>query len=461
MFSDKTYSLRRNALKEKIKSGIILFLGNDESPINYSGNTYPFRQDSSFLYYFGLDEPGLVGVIDVDEDKEILFGDDVSLEDTVWTGPMPKLAAKRTLIGVENSQPKRNLHDYIKRAILLKKKIHFLPQYRAENIIRLSSLIGHPNSLVNKNVSVDLIKAVVSQREIKSKEEVAEIEFAINISQQMYKIAMKKIKPGLYEREIVGLLEGIARSYGSGISFPMIFSVHGEILHNHYYGNKMKDGDMVVVDSGAESLMHYASDITRTIPVGGKFTKKQKDIYNIVLLAHNEAVANIKAGIKYKYVHLLAAKVIAKGLKELGLMKGNIDEAVEVGAHALFFPHGLGHMLGLDVHDMEGLGEDYVGYNNLIHRGKQFGLAYLRLAKELQSGFVLTVEPGIYFIPELINIWKAEKKFTNFINYNVIEKYLDFGGIRLENDVLVENDGCRILGKKIPLTVKEVEDARK
>ncbi|MBN1638248.1 MAG: aminopeptidase P family protein [Ignavibacteriales bacterium] len=459
MFSSKIYISRRNILKSKIKSGIILFLGNDESPINYSGNTYQFRQDSSFLYYFGLDEPGLVGVIDVDENKEILFGDDVSLEDTVWTGPMPKLLEKRTLVGVENSQPKKNLHDYIKRAILLKKKIHFLPQYRAENVIKLSSIIGHPNSLVNKNTSVELIKAVVSQREIKTKEEIAEIEKAVNISHQMYKVAMKKIKPGLYEKEIVGIMEGLASSKGSGISFPMIFSIHGEILHNHYHGNIMKEKDIVVVDSGAESLMHYASDITRTIPVGGKFTKKQKDIYNIVLAAHNEAISNIKPGIKYKYIHLLAAKVIAKGLKEIGLMKGSIDEAVEQGAHALFFPHGLGHMLGLDVHDMEGLGEDYVGYNNLISRSKQFGLAYLRLAKELQPGFVLTVEPGIYFIPDLIKIWKEEKKFTNNINYNEVEKYLDFGGIRLENDVVVEEKGYRILGKKIPITVKEVEEA--
>ena len=312
---------------------------------------------------------------------------------------------------------------------------------------------------INNFTSPKLTKAVIEQRSVKSKEEVGEIEYALDIAFEMQTYAMRFTRPDIYERDIAGAIEGIALSMGKGLSFSSIFSVHGETLHNHSYENIMKKGQLVVNDSGAESLLHYASDITRTFPVDGKFTSKQKEIYEIVLKAQMDSIKAIKPGKKYKDIHLLAAKVIVKGLKEVGLMKGDVNQAVKEGAHALFFPHGLGHMMGLDVHDLEGLGENLVGYNKKITRSDQFGLAYLRLAKELEPGFVLTVEPGIYFIPQLIDMWKAENKFSQFINYNKLEEYRHFGGIRIEDDVLVEKTGNRVLGRKeIPKKITDVEE---
>ena len=459
MFDKEIYIERRELLKGKIKNGVLLFLGNDESPMNYAGNTYRFRQDSSFLYFWGLNSTPLAAIINIDKDEEIIFGNDRSIDDIVWMGKEESILDRANKVGVNKVKPFSTIAKEIKKLKKKGIKIHYLPQYRQTNIIMLEELLGIHHSKINSKVSKNFIKAVVEQRSIKNEEEIAEIEKALETSYIMNTTAMRMIKPGMIEREVYGVLEGITLSKGAGVSFPIIFSVRGEILHNHSHENVMKKGQLAVLDSGAETMMGYASDITRAIPVSGKFTKKQKDIYNIVLNAQLTAIDLMKPGVKFKDVHLAAAKVITKGLKELGLMKGNVEDAVDKGAHALFFPHGLGHMMGLDVHDMENLGENYVGYNRTTKRSNQFGLAYLRLAKELKPGFVVTVEPGIYFIPQLISNWKKEKKHAKFINYKKVQEYSDFGGIRIEDDVLVTENGRRVLGKPIPKTVKEVEAA--
>jgi len=457
MFSTKTYRDRRNGLKEKVESGVILLPGNNDAPMNYPANTYHFRQDSSFLYYFGIDEPGLTGIIDIDNDEEIIFGDDVAIEDIIWTGPLPKLAGKAEKAGVAKTKPSSELKDTILGFIKNDRDIHYLPQYRAETVLRIEDLTGIEHSSVNNSSSEKLAKAVISQRSVKTEEEIKEIEKALDISYQMYTAAMSLIRPGIYEHQVCGKVHGVVLANNSHLSFPFIFSVHGETLHNHSYNNIMEKGDLVLMDSGAESPLHYASDITRTMPVSGKFTGRQKDIYNIVLKAQLDAIEMMKPGVLNRDCHLRAAKTIAENLKELGLMKGDPDEAVAAGAHALFLPHGLGHMMGLDVHDMEGLNEDLVGYDENVRRSKQFGLSALRLGRKLQQGFVLTAEPGIYFIPELIDRWREENKLEEFINYDEVEKYRGFGGIRIEDDVLITGGGHRILGEPIAKTIEDVE----
>ncbi len=457
MFDKTVYIERRKLLKKQVKSGVILILGNVESPMNYPANTYPFRQDSNFLYFFGLDIPGFAGVIDVEEDKDYLYGDDFSIDDVIWMGPQPTVKELATGVGVSHTGALAQLAEKLKDTVSKKRKVHFTPPYRAENAIQLEKLLDIPINSIKENASVDLIKAVVEQRSIKSAAEVQEIENALDISYEMYAIVMGMTKPGIYEREIVGKIEGALGSHGAYASFPIILSVHGETLHNHHHGNLLKQNNLLVTDSGAESPGHYASDITRTFPVGGRFTPEQKDIYQVVLNSQLAAIDSVKPGKPHKEVHLLTAAVIAQGLKDMGLMKGDIAAAVKEGAHALFFPHGLGHMLGLDVHDMEDLGENYVGYDETVERSKQFGLAYLRLAKALKPGYVVTSEPGIYFIPVLIDQWKAEKKFEQFIDYAKVDKFKGLGGIRIEDDVLVTDKGHRVLGKPIPKTVDEIE----
>jgi Xaa-Pro aminopeptidase len=457
MFDSKIYIQRRKRLQEQIKTGLILFIGNEESPMNYPSNTYNFRQDSSFLYFFGLDFPLLAAVVDVDENKEIVFGNDVGIEDIIWMGYQPSIKERATKAGVKETMPLNKLEETVKSAQQKGKKVHYLPPYRPETRLKIAYLLGLQPDSVKGSASEELIKAVVAQRSVKMKEEVEEMEKAHIITNEMHRMAMKMAKSGVYEREIVGKMEGIAFSHGFNLAFPIILTINGQIFHNQDRGNRLKKGRLLVNDSGAESALHYASDITRTIPVCGSFSQKQKEVYEIVLGAQETAIQSISPGIKYRDIHLKVARYIASGLKELGLMKGDVDEAVKQGAHALFFPHGLGHMLGLDVHDMENLGEDYVGYDDKTKRSEQFGLAYLRMAKELQPGFVMTVEPGIYFIPALIDKWRAEKKLTQFINYEQVEKYKDFSGIRIEDNVLVTEKGHRVLGKPIPKKVKDVE----
>lgn len=457
MFEPKIYINRRRELKKQIGSGLILFLGNNEAPMNYTDNGYRFRQDSTFLYYFGLDFPDLAAIIDVDENKETIFGNDFTIDDIVWMGPQPTIKARAAKSGIKLTATLDDLYTVCSTAVKQGRKVHFIPQYRQDNILTIHKLLGVAPKRVNDYASTKLIKAIAEQRYIKSKEEIAEIEKAIGVSYEMQTSAMRFAKPGMYEREIAGFMEGLALSLGNGLAFPTIFSRHGETLHNHYHGNKLQEGDLVVNDSGAETAMHYAGDITRTFPVSGKFTPQQKAIYEIVLISQLTAISEIKPGRNYKDVHLKTATVIAEGLKALAFMKGNVKAAVEAGAHALFFPHGLGHLMGLDVHDMENFGENNIGYDEKNKRSTQFGLKYLRFSRPLVPGIVLTVEPGIYFIPQLIDKWQSEKKFTEFINYKRVNQFRSFGGIRIEDDIVVTKNGCRVLGKPIPKAVEDVE----
>lgn len=458
MFNASVYTDRRNRLKSEVQSGIILILGNPEASYNYPANTYHFRQDSNFLYFFGLDHPDLAGVIDVDNNEDFIFGNDVDLDDIIWMGPQPFLKDRATEVGIKNTQPLNKLLDFIKVAMSKGRKIHFTSPYRGKTYLQLEGLLGIPSSEIKNKASVELIKGIVKLRSIKDKFEIAEIEKAVDIAYEMHTTSMRMAMPGRIEREIAGTIEGISLAKGGPVSFPIILSVNGETLHNHYHGNVLETGRMMVTDAGAETTMHYSSDITRTVPVGGKFNQRQKDIYEIVLAANMKTIEATKPGISNKELHLLAAKTIFLGLKDLGLMKGNTDDAVKEGAHAMFFPHGLGHMLGLDVHDLEGMGENYVGYDDEIKRSTQFGTAFLRLGRRHQPGFVFTIEPGIYFIPALIDKWKREGQYNDFINFDKVESYKDFGGIRIEDDILVTETGYKVLGKPIPKTVAEIEE---
>lgn len=460
MFSKETYIQRRNRLRKEVGEGIIFIIGNNEVGMNYKANTYRFRQDSNFLYFFGLDQPGLAAVMDIDENEDIIFGDELTMEDIVWTGPMPTIAGQAASVGVAKTLPFSQLGDFFKKALDKKRPVHFTPPYRHDNMILLSELLGIPIGQLKEKASVSLIRAIIAQRAHKSDEEVAEMEKAVNISGAMHVAVMKAAAAGKKEAELAGIAQGIATGMGGDIAYGIILSVNGQILHNHYYGNTLKSGQLLLGDHGAETSMHYAGDLTRTCPVDKKFTARQKDIYNIVLGAEVSAIESLKPGLTYMEVHLAAARRMAEGLKSLGLMKGDMAEAVEKGAHALFFPHGLGHMIGLDVHDMEDLGEEYVGYSEEVQRSKHFGTAYLRLARALEPGFVLTVEPGIYFIPELIDQWRAEGLHTEFINFDKLDDWRNFGGIRIEDNVLITENGHHILGKPVPKTVEEVEALR-
>ncbi len=458
MFETATYVNRRKKLTQSIESGLILIMGNVDVPMNYPANTYRFRQDSNFLYLFGIDHQQMAAIIDAESGHEYLFGNDVSLESIIWMGPQPLVKDKAERVGVGNSAPFGQLSEHIKKARNQGRKIHFLPPYRAENKILMSELLDIPIGELKAQASAELIKSVVALREIKDLNEIKEIEKAIDTAYLMHTTAMNMAKPGTREQTIAGTVEGIAISGGGSLSFPLILSRRGETLHNHDHGNILEKGDLLLVDGGCETSMRYCSDHTRTIPVGGKFTKKQREIYEIVLEANKKAIEAIKPGVTFKSIHILAINIIGEGLKKLGLMKGNIAEAAEKAATALFMPHGLGHMLGLDVHDMEDLGENLVGYDDEVKRSDLFGTAYLRLGKRLKPGFVLTVEPGIYFIPALIEKWEKEKKFEEYINYDKAREYIGFGGIRIEDDVLVTEAAYRVLGKPIPKTVAEIED---
>ena len=454
MFSANTYQNRRKILSETVEDGLILLPGNNPVPMNYPSNHLRFRQDSNFLYYCGLDSPNLNMVIDTYTGESTLFGDDLSVKDIVWEGKRTSIKDMVDLAGIDHFRPNKDLSTFLNKP---KQPIHFLPLYRADQKTFINSILNGQKNDASKN----FIRAVIRQRSIKSEEEIIEIEEGLVITAEMHKLAMMLTRPGTKEQTVVGQIEGFALSYGRRMAYPVIFSVQGEILHNNDYYNTMKTGQLVLNDSGAESQLHYASDITRTFPVDGQFNNRQKSIYNIVYEMQTEAFKYCEPGKSYKDAHLKAASIAVEGLKARGLMKGNVKDAVDAGAHALFFPHGLGHMLGLDVHDMEGLGEDLVGYDDEKDRSDQFGLAYLRLAKKLEPGFVLTVEPGIYFIPHLIDQWKADKKHINFINYDALEDYRNFGGIRIEDNIVITKDGYRILGPPIPKTIEEIENLMK
>ncbi|MDR2010074.1 MAG: aminopeptidase P family protein [Bacteroidales bacterium] len=459
MFNPEVYKERRDKLKKSLGSGIYLFLGNNETPMNYPANCYHFRQDSNFLYFFGLDIAGMAAIIDIEDNKEIIFANDVDMDDIIWMGPQPSVKELAEKCLIFESYPFAKLNDYLQNAIKKGRKIHFLPPYKHDNIIYLNSVLGIPFTKMKEEASVEFIKAIVEIRSVKEEREIEEIERACHIGFLMHTASMRMVKPGMVEREISGIMEGISLTYGSVPSFPIILTKNGQTLHNNYHGNVLEKGDLMLQDAGAQTAMYYASDNTRTLPVGGKFSQKQKEIYEIVLQTINGSIPLIKPGITYMDVHLSACEILANGLKNLGIMKGDIKEAVRLGAHAMFMPHGLGHMMGLDVHDMEDLGQIYVGYDENTRPSNIFGTSSLRMGRELKEGYVITNEPGIYFIPELIDIWKKEKKFENFINYQKVEEYRYFGGIRLEDDILITKNSSRILGKtRIPITIEEIED---
>ena len=460
MLKKEIYVNRRNELKKTLKSGIVLLLGSDYSPIETFESHYPFRQNSVFAYYTGINKtPSVSLIIDIDNNREIIFADDYSLEDQIWTGPLAPFSETSEKTGIKCVKSTSELKNEVDKLALSARSIHYPPTCRSETLIKLGDLLNITASKVNSEASQELINAVVSQREIKSTEEIEEIEEALNISHELYLTLLSLIKPGLSEKELHGVIFSVLAANGSAPAFSSILTRDGHILHNLSNENILKENDLLLIDSGAVSQEGLCSDITRTFPVSGTFTDKQKSISNIVLDAQLTAIDAIKPGILFRDIHFKTCEVIAGGLKNVGIMKGSTKNAVEAGAHALFMPHGLGHMIGMDVHDMEVLGEDNVGYNSEIKRSTQFGLSALRLARKLKENHVVTVEPGIYFIPGLINKWKAENKFTDFINYDKLDEYMDFGGIRTEDDVLVTADGSRVLGASIPKTVEEIETA--
>ena len=461
MFSKETYVNRRAELKKLVKSGIIILFGNNESPANFPANGYyPFRQDSTFLYYFGPKRDGLVGVIDVDNDKELLIGNDIDIDDIVWYGSVDSVHDMAEHAGVKESAPMKQLQVICDNAMKEKRKIHFLPPYRHDTMIQIFDLLGIHPSKQREAASVELIKAVVKMRSTKEQQEIEEIERACAIGYKMHTTAMRVTKPGVTEKYVGGQVNGIANSYGAMVSFPTIFSQHGEIMHGNPSMAVLESGRLALCDCGGETMEHYCSDNTRTFPVNGKFTQRQLEIYSIVEDCHDLALKISKPGVKYFDVHMDVCRLMTDRLKELGLMMGDTEEAVRAGAHAMFLPHGLGHMMGMDVHDMEGLGQTYVGFDDETRPNlEQFGTNCLRMGRRLEEGFVVTDEPGIYFIPALIDEWRAKGLHKDFINYEKLETYKDFGGIRIEDDILITSDGCRFLGEeRIPYHPKDVED---
>lgn len=456
MFPKEIYIQRREKLRKSVGKGLILLLGNDESPMNYYDNGYHFRQDSSFLYFFGLNLPFLAATLDCDSGDDKIFGNDLTIEDFVWMGPQPTIANQSLQVGITQSGNLAALMALLDDAKSKNRKIHFLPPYRSENKIKLFEWLGILPDESKTKASLELILGIVNQRNYKSAGEILEIHKACDVSVDMHTLSMRMAKPSVSEATIAAAIHEVALASGGQIAFPIIATINGQTLHNHYHGNILKDGDLFLVDAGAETSMGYAGDLSSTTPVNGKFTSRQKDIYSICLDSHNTSISMLKPGIPFKDVYFESVKVIIRGLKDLGLMKGNVDDAVANGAHALFFPCGLGHMMGLDVHDMEDLGEVYVGYGG-EPKSTQFGLKSLRLGRKLEPGFVLTIEPGIYFIPELIDQWRAKNHNAEYINYDKVEQYKTFSGLRNEENFLITDDGCELLGKPKPKRIADVE----
>jgi len=460
MFSKATYAGRRSHLKKQIDEGLLLFLGNEESGMNYTDNTYHFRQDSTFLYYFGLDKAGLAALIDVESGEEWIVGEEITVDDAIWAGPQPNLSEQAGRVGIAKTLSKSAFETKLKACLQAGQKVHFLPPYRPEHTFKIHYLTGLSLAEIPHKTSQVFIQAVINQRSYKTEEEIMELHSAVNISGQMHLNAIRATQAGKYEYEIAGIVHGTARSGGGDLAYPIILSMDGQTLHNHYHGNRLVGGRLVLGDFGAETATHYAGDITRTWPVDKTFTEQQKEVYQIVLDANMNVINALKPGIKYLDCHLLEWKTVAEGLKNLGILRGDVDEMVALGVPGLFMPHGLGHMMGMDVHDMENLGEDFIGYRDGLTRSSLLGLKSLRLAKELEAGFVLTVEPGLYFIPELIQLWESQGKFKEFINYDQLNYYSDFGGIRIEDNYLITNEGSQLLGDPIPKTITEIEGLR-
>lgn len=461
LFDQQVYSNRRAVLRQRINSDIILLPGNLDSSMNYKDNCYPFRQDSTFLYYFGLDIAGLAAVIDTATGDEIIFGNDLTMDDIIWTGILPSVKEMAAEVGVSKTQPYPQIAAYLQKQITLGRRIHILPPYRPENKILLAEWLQTPLQMLNGKVSEELIRAVVSQRAIKEGREIEEMEKAVNISVDMHLAVMQYAQPGMKEYELVAKVQEIALAADGRLSYPAIITVKGQTLHTHDYSHTLQEGQMVLCDAGAENNRHYAGDLTRTFPVGKHFTSQQKELYHVVLASMDHAISLLKPGVTYKEIHLQASQKLMEGLKEVGLTKGDPAEAVAAGAHTLFFQCGLGHMIGMDVHDMEDLGESYVGYTDTLKKSTAFGLKSLRLGRGLEEGYVLTVEPGIYMIPELIDRFQADNKYHDFINYDLLNAaYRDFTGIRIEDNFLITNNGYKLLGKYLPKSLEEIEALR-
>jgi len=459
MFTREIYQRRRSVLADRLGGGLVLLPGNGESPMNYVDNPYPFRQDSTFLYYLGIDQPELVAILDVDSGTTTIFGDELTLDHIVWMGDLPTVAAQAERVGVTQVQPRSELEGRVAAARSAGREIRFLPPYRSDAVILLANLLGLPPGQVPGEASLDLIRGVVEQRSRKSDEEIAEIDKAVAASVAMHEAAIRLARPGSSERAVAAKVERIAMEAGGRIAFPVIATIHGQTLHNHVHPNRLSEGDLFLLDAGAETAFGYAGDLTTTFPVSANFDERQKQIHQILMRAYAAAVAAVAPGVPYRTVHFTAARVIFDGMKDLGIMRGDSDEALAAGAHAIVFPHGLGHMMGLDVHDMESLGEDHVGYAG-EPRSTQFGLKSLRLARPLEPGFVITVEPGIYFIPQLIDAWRSRAHCAEYIDFDELNRWRDFGGVRNEEDYLLTVDGARRLGPRKPQTIEDFRALR-
>ncbi len=459
MFSKETYTGRREALAASLDGGLLVFPGNNESPMNYADNCYDFRQDSTFLYYFGLNQPEVAAVVDVDAGTATIFGDELSIDHIVWMGDLPTVAERAEKVGVSDTRPFGAVADVVAAARAAGRAVHYLPPYRADTTLWLADLLGMAPAEVADGASLDLLRAVVDQRNIKSDEEVAEIDRAVETSVAMHVAAIRMAHPGMNEAEIAAEVARIAKAAGGRTSFPIIATIHGETLHNHAHVNQMSDGDLFLLDTGAETALGYAGDLSSTFPVSERFSERQRTIYELQLASQVASVEALAPGVPFRDVHFTGARVIFDGLKDLGIMKGDTDEALAAGAHAVVFPCGTGHLMGLDVHDMENLGVDWVGYAG-EPKSTQFGLKSLRLARPLEPGFVVTVEPGIYFIPQLMDLWRADGTCAEFINFDELDKWRDFGGVRNEEDFLITADGARRLGPHKPQTVEEIEALR-
>ena len=458
LFSAETYKQRREVLSKQMGgSSLIWIAGNAESPKNYLDNTYHFRQNSNFLYYAGVDRPDFSLLIDLDKDRTYLCATDRSVEEVVWMGEVPTVNELAKMVGIDQTMSEKALHEVLNAANENGRKVHYLPPYRGYSIIGISNVLGIPVGSVVQQASPTLVQAVISQRSIKEPQEIEQMEDALKITRDMHLEVMYETRAGMKESELVGYLMRIVHQNDVDTAYPVILSINGEILHNHNHDNVLEDGYLLLGDFGAESKMHYAGDITRTLPVSGRFSGRQLEIYELVLAGQKAAIQMLAPGISYQKIHLDTAKVIAQGLMDLGIMKGDLEDAVRQGAHALFFPHGLGHMIGLDVHDMEDLDDNLVGYDADTIRSTQFGLRALRMGRTLEIGHVVTVEPGLYFIPALIKQWSEEGKFKDFINYDRLQEYLDFGGIRIEDNFVITADGARLLGPPIAKEARDIE----
>ncbi len=458
MFSKQTYIARRAELRRRIGSGLILLPGNANTPNNYPNNAYYFRQDSTFRYFFGLNVPSVAGVIDADSGEEMLFGDDFTVEDIIWTGPQPTLREMAAEAGVQKTHAMKELAGVLRAAIALNRTVHYLPPYRGETKIMLSELLGIRLSMLHERKSLDLMFAVAEMRERKSAEEIEALERAFQIGYRMHTTAMKMCRAGVVEREIAGAIEGIAKSYGQGVSFPSIVSQHGETLHNLNCDGVLTDGRLLLVDAGGESVEGYCSDHTRTYPVSGRFTERQREIYEIALGAHDGMLDIVKPGMMYRDIHRACYLSLAEGLRQAGLIRSSAETAVDAGAMYLFMPHGLAHGMGMDVHDLENIGERSFDFSTISERAERSATCIYRAAWRVGEGTVMSDEPGIYFIPALIDKSRAEGLYKGIVDYDALDAYRDFGGIRIEDDILVTSDGCRFIGDKLlPVTVDELE----